>query len=82
VFDVGGEPDVLAFDAALRTVYVAGEAGVVSIFSVNASRVSKIGVGHVGPNAHVVDVDTATHRSYFPLKDVDGHPVLRIMVPR
>jgi DNA-binding beta-propeller fold protein YncE len=81
-FDVGGEPDVLAFDAALRTVYVAGEAGVVSIFSVNASRVSKIGDGHVGPNAHVVDVDAATHRSYFPLKDVDGHPVLRIMAPR
>ncbi|MEM5400279.1 YncE family protein [Paraburkholderia unamae] len=81
-FDVGDAPDVLAFDPPLRTVYVAGEAGVVSMFSVNASRVSKIGDGHVGPNAHVVDVDAATHRSYFPLKDVDGHPVLRIMAPR
>jgi DNA-binding beta-propeller fold protein YncE len=81
-FDVGGDPDVVAFDPASRTVYVAGEAGVVSMFSVDASRVSKIGDGHVGPNAHVVEVDGATHRSYFPLKDVDGHPVLRIMAPR
>ncbi|MEX3925085.1 YncE family protein [Paraburkholderia sp. BR10936] len=81
-FDTGGDPDVLAFDPALRTVYVAGESGVVSMFSVDASHVSKIGDGHVGPNAHVVAVDAATHRSYFPLKDVDGHPVLRIMTPR
>ncbi|HKR42310.1 MAG TPA: YncE family protein [Paraburkholderia sp.] len=81
-FDVGDDPDVLAFDPALRTVYVAGEAGVVSMFSVSASRVSKIGDGHVGPNAHVVSLDAATHRSHFPLKDVGGHPVLRIMAPR
>ncbi|MEM5313248.1 YncE family protein [Paraburkholderia sp. JHI869] len=81
-FDTGGEPDVLAFDPALHTVFVAGEAGVVSMFSVDASRVSKIGDGHVGPNAHVVGVDVETHRSYFPLKDVGGHPVLRIMAPR
>ncbi|WP_414696399.1 YncE family protein [Paraburkholderia sp.] len=81
-FDTGGGPDVLAFDPTLRTAFVAGESGVVSMFSVDASRVSKIGDGHVGPNAHVVGVDEATHRVYFPLKDVDGHPVLRIMAPR
>ena len=81
-FDTGGDPDVLAFDPALRTVFVAGEVGVASMFSVGAGRVSKIGDGHVGPNAHVVAVDAATHWSYFPLKDVDGHPVLRIMAPR
>ncbi|WP_028206407.1 YncE family protein [Paraburkholderia nodosa] len=81
-FDTGGEPDVLAFDPALHTVFVAGEAGVVSMFSVDASRVSKIGDGRVGPNAHVVSLDAATHRAYFPLKDVGGHPVLRIMAPR
>ncbi|MFX1677379.1 YncE family protein [Paraburkholderia sp. A2WS-5] len=81
-FDVGGDPDVLAFDSALRTVYVAGEAGVVSMFGVAGSRVTKIGDGRVGPNAHVVNVDAATHRSWFPLKSVDGHPVLRIMAPQ
>jgi DNA-binding beta-propeller fold protein YncE len=81
-FDTGGAPDVLAFDPALHTAFVAGEAGVVSMFSVGAARVSKIGDGHVGPDAHVVAVDAATHRSYYPLRDVGGHPVLRIMAPR
>src|SRR5262249_42775128 len=75
-FDVGGDPDVLAFDPDTRTVYVAGEQGVVSMFSVAGADVSKIGDGRLGSNAHVVNVDPATHRSYFPLKSVDGHPVL------
>lgn len=47
-FDVGGDPDVLAFDSALHMAYVAGEAGVVSIFNVGTSGVSKIGDGRVG----------------------------------
>ena len=81
-FDVGSAPDVLAFDTASRTLYVAGEAGVVSMFSVKGAEVKKIGEGRVGPNAHVVAVDPATHRAYFPLKNVDGHPVLRVMEAR
>lgn len=81
-FDVGDDPDVLAFDPAPGTLYVAGEAGVVSMFSVRSSTVSKIGEGLIGSNAHVVGVDPATHRAYFPLKDVEGHPVLRVMAPR
>ncbi|ONT70929.1 hypothetical protein A8E45_37420 [Burkholderia cenocepacia] len=81
-FDVGGTPDVLAYDPALRTVYVAGEAGVVSMFHVDTSHVVKIGDGRVGPDAHVVSVDAASHDAWFALKDVDGHPVLRIMAPR
>ncbi|MHC8382358.1 YncE family protein [Pseudomonas sp. LB3P14] len=81
-FDTGGTPDVLAFDPVLSTLYVAGEAGIVSMFHVKGAVVTKIGSGSVGPRAHVVAVDTATHRSYFPLKDIDGHPVLRIMEPR
>ncbi len=81
-YDVGGDPDVLAFDPVLHVAYVAGEAGVVSMFRVGATRVTRIGDGRVGPNAHVVTVDAQTHRSWYPLKDVDGHPVLRIMAPR
>ncbi|VXC69263.1 conserved hypothetical protein [Burkholderia sp. 8Y] len=81
-FDVGQHPDVLAFDASEHTLYVAGEAGVVSMFRVEGSHVTKVGEGHLGPNAHVVYVDALTHRSYFPLKDVDGHPLLRVMAPR
>jgi DNA-binding beta-propeller fold protein YncE len=81
-FDVGGDPDVLAFDPGPGTVYVAGEKGVVSMFSVAGANVTRIGDGRLGPNAHVVNVDPATHRSYFPLKSVDGHPVLRVMAPQ
>ncbi|MEX3934053.1 hypothetical protein AB4Y32_19975 [Paraburkholderia phymatum] len=81
-FDVGRDPDVLAFDPGSRTLYVAGEAGIVSMFAASSSAVSKIGEGSIGPNAHVVAVDPSTHRVYFPLKSVDGHPVLRVMAPR
>ncbi|MCU9957613.1 YncE family protein [Burkholderia sp. BKH01] len=81
-FAVGGEPDVLASDPSLSTLYVAGEDGVVSLFRFKAGTGDKIGEGSLGANAHVVAVDPATHRSYFPLKDVGGRPVLRVMEPR
>jgi YVTN family beta-propeller protein len=81
-FDVGQDPDVLAFDAQLHLLYVAGEAGIVSLFKAEAGNVSKIGDGRIGPNAHVVAVDDSTHRAYFPLKDVHGHATLRIMTPQ
>jgi len=81
-FDVGGDPDVLAFDPVLAVLYVAGEEGVVSMFRVDGAAVKKTGEGRLGPNAHVVAVDATTHQLYFPLKDVSGRPVLRIMEPR
>lgn len=77
-FKVGANPDVLAFDPGLGWLYVAGESGIVSVFKVQSGMVSKIGEGRLGPYAHVVAVNPATHRAYFPLKDVDGKPVLRI----
>ena len=80
-FPVGGEPDVLAFDAELHRLYVAGEKGVVSVFSVVRGGMRKLGEGFVGPNAHVVAVDQRTHRVYFPLKDLRGYPALRIKEP-
>jgi DNA-binding beta-propeller fold protein YncE len=80
-FDVGQDPDVLAFDSQLHLLYVAGEAGIVSMFKADAGNVSKIGDGRVGPNAHVVAVDESTHRAYFPLKEVQGQATLRIMAP-
>ncbi|MDS0860242.1 hypothetical protein NUV25_21270 [Burkholderia pseudomultivorans] len=81
-FDVGKDPDVLAYDPGLHLLYVAGEAGIVSMFNVEVGKVSKIGEGHIGPNAHVVAVDDATHRSFYPLKSLRGQPALRVMEPR
>lgn len=81
-FVVGEDPDVLAFDSGLHRLYVAGEAGVVSIFNVEADRVAKIGEAMLGPHAHVVAVDPGTHQAYFPLMNLNGRTVLRIMRPR
>lgn len=78
-FDVGEDPDVLAYDPTLGYLYVAAESGVVSVFSTQAGRVAKVAETLLGPNAHVVAVDPGTHRTYFPLKNLSGQPVLRIM---
>jgi len=81
IFDVGKDPDVLAYDAGLGLLYVAGESGVGSVFRIDASGATKIADGTVGPNAHVVAVDPATHLAYFPIKNLNGRPVLRIERP-
>lgn len=75
--------DVLAFDPGLRRVYAAAETGTVAVFAIAADRtVTELGRGFVGPNAHTVAVDPATHRAYFPLENVGGRPVLRVMDAR
>ncbi len=72
--------DVLAFDPGLQRLYAASETGMVAVFTVADDRsVTEIGRGLLAPNAHTVAVDPATHRVYFPLEDVGGHPVLRVM---
>jgi DNA-binding beta-propeller fold protein YncE len=80
-FRVGSDPDVLAYDPGLHQLYVASESGPASVFRVGTGRVTKLGNQVVGPNAHVVAVDAATHRSYFPLKNLDGHTALRVLEP-
>jgi len=81
-FEVGEDPDVLALDSDRHLLYVAGEAGVISMFSTAGGKTAKVGEGLLGPNAHVVAVEAATHRAYFPLKNLGGKPVLRIMAPK
>jgi DNA-binding beta-propeller fold protein YncE len=81
VFPVAGGPDVLAFDHGLQLLYVACESGAVSLFRYSSGKLEKVGNVNVGPNSHSVSVDSETHRAYFPLKNVNGSPVLRIMTP-
>jgi YVTN family beta-propeller protein len=80
-FDVGEDPDVLAYDPGLGYLYVAAESGIVSVFEAKARQVSKLADLRLGPNAHVVAVDPETHKTYFPLQNLDGRPILRIMRP-
>ncbi|MGE5171849.1 MAG: YncE family protein [Rudaea sp.] len=78
---VGDDPDVLALDEALHWLYVASESGVVSIFEQDGKRLKKIGEAMLAKRAHSVAVDPETHRVYFPLENVNGRAVLRIMEP-
>jgi len=78
---VGEAPDVLAFDPGWGRLYVASESGVVSVFTEQNRRLVHDGDVRM-PHAHTLSVDPRTHLVYFPLQDVDGHPVLRIMAAR
>lgn len=81
-FDVAKDPDVLAFDTSLRWLYVAGESGEVSVFKAQGQAVSSLGTASLGPNAHVVAVDSVSHQAYFPLKPLVGQSLLRITQPQ
>ena len=79
-FDVGDDPDVLGYDPTFKYLYVAAESGFVSVFKAG-QQIGKLADIKLGANAHVVAVDPASHASYFPLKNVGGRTVLRIMRP-
>lgn len=78
---VGDRPDVLDFDGTLRRLYVAAESGEVSVFTERGRTLQKLGQAKLADNAHSVAVDPRTHLVYFPLENVNGKPVLRIMRP-
>jgi YVTN family beta-propeller protein len=77
---IGDNPDVLALDSRAHQLYVAAESGVVSVFS-DAASVSRIAQAFLAPAAHTVAVDPTARLVYFPLEDVGGRPVLRMMEP-
>lgn len=79
-YEVGGDPDVLAFDPGLKRLYVSAESGTVTIFQSSNRHLTVLGSFQM-PHAHTVAVDPRTHLVYFPLEDVGGHPLLRIMRP-
>ncbi len=81
---VADGPDVLAFDPGWRRLYVASESGGVSVFteapSAGAGGKRLVRDGDISmPHAHTVAVDPRSHLVYFPLEDIDGRPILRIM---
>lgn len=78
---IGDGPDVLALDDRRHVLYVAAESGVVSVFS-DGLRVERRAQGFLAPAAHTVAVDPQTGRVYFPLENVNGNPVLRIVIER
>ncbi len=79
-YEVGDDPDVLAFDPGLKRLYVSAESGTVTIFQYGRRKLALLGSFNM-PHAHTVAVDPQTHLVYFPLENIDGHPLLRIMRP-
>src|ERR1700746_3647007 len=79
-YPVGKDPDVLAFDPGLKRLYVSAESGTVTVFRENARDLVFEGTLSI-PHAHTVCVDPKNHLVYFPLENIDGRPLLRIMEP-
>jgi len=81
VLPTGEDPDVLALDEKRGLLYVASESGVLSVYKVEDGRVTLLGQGDAGDNAHTVSVDPETGLVYLPIRNQDGHPALKIMAP-
>jgi DNA-binding beta-propeller fold protein YncE len=79
-YEVGEDPDVLAFDPGLKRLYVSSESGTVTVFQSLRRSLVLLGSFEM-PHAHTISVDPKTHLVYFPLENVNGHPLLRIMKP-
>lgn len=80
-FDTGDTPDVLAFDTGLHRLYVASESGIITVFDEQDKTLHEKASAKLADHAHAVAVDQATHRVYFPLQDINGRPILRVMAP-
>jgi hypothetical protein len=57
---------------------VASESGVVSVFTDRDLEPVLEGIINLS-HGHTVAVDPRTHLVYFPLQDINGAPLLRIM---
>lgn len=77
----GDGPDVLAFDQKGHRLYVSSESGTVSVFNIGEGRITKAAEAFFAPHAHTVSVDQKTHQVFFPLQNIGGQPVLRVMKP-
>jgi DNA-binding beta-propeller fold protein YncE len=76
---VGDDPDVLAFDPEWSRLYVATEKGGLWIYDVRGQRLITDGAIDL-PHAHTVSVDPSTHRVYLPLENLNGRPILRVLL--
>jgi DNA-binding beta-propeller fold protein YncE len=79
---VGSDPDVLAYDSAAHRLYVAAESGWLTVLDNHDHRLTVSGRAHLADGAHVVAVDSTTHRSYYPVpQGSGGHPALLTYQP-
>jgi streptogramin lyase len=77
---VAHDPDVVAWDADWRRLYVATESGTLNTFWLDGVTLKPTGDLHM-PHAHTVAVDPRTHLVYLPLENIAGRPLLRVFRP-
>jgi|SRR6516164_9667080 len=77
---VGDDPDVLSFDPGLKQLYVSAESGDVCVYRQNRKTLRSGRPFFHAKCTHSLR-DPKTHLVYFPLENLDEHPVLRIMEP-
>jgi|SRR5215472_2715071 len=75
---IGKSPDVLAFDPGPGRLFVSAESGDVYVYRLRGRDLA-LEARFSMPHAHTVAVDPDTHLAYFPLENIDGRPVLRII---
>lgn len=77
-YEVGDDPDVLAFDPGLKRLYVSAESGTVKIFQYRHGKLGLLGSLNL-PHAHTAAVDPEAHLVYLPLEkrqrapDIEDH---------
>jgi hypothetical protein len=69
---VGIEPDVLAFDGNAGRLYVSAESGWVTVLQRHGRGLRVVYSNYLANDAHVVAVDSASSRSYFPVLGASG----------
>ena len=79
-YPVGDDPDVLSFDPGPNQLYVSAESGNVWVYREDGKALVAVGNFSM-PHGHTVCADPKTHLVYFPLENIDGRPLLRIMEP-
>jgi DNA-binding beta-propeller fold protein YncE len=80
---VGKDPDVLAFDPSTGRLYVAAESGWLTVLTHHDGHLDVAGRSYLADGAHVVAVDPASHRSYYPVPHGhNGHPALLSFDPK
>jgi DNA-binding beta-propeller fold protein YncE len=77
-YPIGRSPDVLAFDPGPGRLFVSSESGDVYVYRLRGRDLA-LEARFSMPHAHTVAVDPDTHLAYFPLENIDGRPVLRII---
>ena len=79
-YPVGKDPDVLDFGPGLKEWSVSAEFRTVTVLRGKGKALVSEGTFFI-TYAHTVCVDPDTHLVYFPLQNIDGRPLLRIMEP-